>query len=67
MKRLFTIAIVLTVCLLGKAQDTIIVSLDSPGTLEATLAQISEDAKTNTASLKVLGPLNGQHSRQTRT
>lgn len=60
MKRLFTIAIVLTVCLLGKAQDTIIVSLDSPGTLEATLAQISEDAKTNTASLKVLGPLNGQ-------
>ena len=47
-------------CLMGWAQDTIIVSLDNPGTLEATLAQISENAKTNTASLKVQGPLNGQ-------
>ena len=60
MKQLIMIVMVLMMCLIGRAQDTIIVSLDNPGTLETTLAQISEDAKTNTASLKVQGPLNGQ-------
>lgn len=60
MKRLFFTVIVLMLCLLVKAQDTIIVSLDTPGTLEATLAQISKDAKFGTASLKVQGPLNGK-------
>ena len=60
MKRLFMISFVLMMCLIGRSQDTIIVSLDDPGTLEATLAQISENALTNTVSLKVQGPLNGQ-------
>ena len=60
MKRLLFTMIVLMVCVLGKAQDTIIVSLDLPGSLETTIAQIDENAKYNTASLKVQGPLNGQ-------
>jgi len=41
------------------AQDTIIVALDQPGTLEDVLGQISKSAKYETASLKVQGPIDG--------
>ncbi len=57
-KILFT-TIFLAVCWMMRAQDTLIVSLDEPGTLEAQLTQISQSARYNTASLTVLGPVNG--------